>query len=537
MKKSVIFRLKNDGKIEVNVIDKKLLVGEDICECCYLRVRSSSENFSHIFNVAVDIKIKDEMNKPLTDAESEFAYGADCEYQIWVSKNLLGVELLDNTGSGYHFTLTKEDVKTPEQIAKKQLKKWKPKLFDTSKVKKEKVKPEDNKDNNSTPEKDVIDSKLAKLFGVDKLSFEVLTEDKLAEIFNKVMSGEKMEEMKDIANTVLQATKDGKLNTDKTWNDGMKKRTEDLLKILNKEQFESPFDVFTKSTEKQESTPNFSKTVETLDKGLCKIFNINYEDFKKFKDDFKSDKEVKNTEPEVKGKYTNTHAGTATVSEVDNNIYLVDIKTDIVTLMPYTTKEIVKLIPITKYDLERSDVITKDIYKFDMRFDSNVSRLIEFCKSFVVNPGKNKFYFTKAFIDSETIYNGLSFSFKNFDPKRLIFKLVKRTSGNKMCITLVSPNHIIYGSTEDKPFINLKGEYELSKYIPIYKLVDDVDNIVTQNLKMFVRDYVMKRTQPVWFTSDIINQSEFLYSEEFINFLSRINPTYNMVNVKFIKVN
>lgn len=435
MKKSVIINLENNDNLSVKVFNEKLIPGLNICECCYVKVKNKSEIYSEIFNTALDI-INGKLENNLTNEEEEFLYSDDCDYSIWISKNLLDKNLSNESGI---YNITNKDVKTPVELANKMLKKIykkhnpknkkieqvynekkednvpivnlslgqiEPVIGSTYDVKSGNIFIDDMLKSNIINLSDIIENnfdinKIFKLFNerskkptiyinkdVDNCLMELFDlkdikdfktmslEDTFTKLEN-MLNNKDFSKFKKLLETMENSIKNGTLSKDKVWVDGMKKRTEELIKLID----------ITETFKDFGNKKDYSRKTPTTNRFSTNKFNTN-----------------------------------------NGNYILLDIRTgstiDSIASEKVGTTNRIDISSIDIIDLKYNNRIKKDIYKIDMKFNKDVKVLLDFCYKFNPFSSKQKFYFTKEFLEY--------FSTLNLTKNKLNFKKINRTFNNTL---------------------------------------------------------------------------------------------------------
>ena len=285
MKKAILVRFDDNGNLKIVVSGKKYIPGVNLCKCCYVKVRNKSEKYSDMFNLALDIKHEENENteKSLPEADLDFLFGPDCDYDIWILKELVDKTFYSKEGKE-PFTLTNKDVKTVEELLE---------LISTTEIDRTN---RDMKLSNflktgddffekmlgfKLPEKEPkpktgnedVDKMVIDIFGLknpmDILTLENKDNDKA---FFKMMSSEDgVKKVLDLANLVKTKLEGKKfVNKDDVWSKAMKKRTEDLIEILSKKS-----DDIKKETEIEDPK-------DVMLKQLCKTLGVDYDKYKEF---------------------------------------------------------------------------------------------------------------------------------------------------------------------------------------------------------------------------------------------------------------
>lgn len=462
MKKSAILRLEKDDTLSVKVFNEKMVIGENICECCYVKLRNKSKQYENIFNLLIDLKHEENIKseKGLTEEDEEFLYGDDCNYDIWIHKVLIG-KTFYSTEDKESITLTSNDVKTPEELNKKKLNKYYKNLtFKSRTIKPKRIGewyndsiddniPEVNlgigKENNSERPKN-IPYGIKIITGnseIDNLLKEGLLS--LSDIIENNFNLEKLIHLgKSNKNNVKQNNEKVKVNTDKT-NDKKEVNLNEIDKIFCK-MFDLP----------EEGYLRFKK--DTVDQAL-KTTGI-LEEVEKIKE-LKTKLEKPYVRKSIFGipvkdlsrKVPTTHRAT-THRNSDNFPTESETKPKSLVLMKTGLGGSIFSCKIDEKELITPINIFEDIYKFDMKFDRNAKKFVDNCKKFLLfNNEKHTFYFTKKFLDYAKIDTRFN---DGFD--KLKFKKIERKA-TKSENTKSNENKDLPETHPDKTGFILKNAY------------------------------------------------------------------------------
>lgn len=303
MKKAILIKIEDTTSLVgqnlvVKVYNQKLIPGVNLCKCCYVKVRNKSEHISDIINLALEIKHDENENteESLPQEDLDFLFGADCDYDVWVYKELIGGTFIINQdkNNSRTFVLSSKDVKTVEEYLSKQLKKRSvAPVKDYGKpISKEDMKKiqdgYDNLDKNLGKTNKLVDDEVTKklqdLFGLEnplqllKLPFD---RNELSKKMDAILGSEEgLNKILEIANLTKSKLDNGTFgNKDTVWNEGMKKRTETLIEALSgaKNIMKKTSTIEEGLKESLEEDPK-----DAMLKQMCKTFGVSYDDYKEF---------------------------------------------------------------------------------------------------------------------------------------------------------------------------------------------------------------------------------------------------------------
>lgn len=454
MKKSAILRLEKDDTLSVKVFNEKMVIGENICECCYVKLRNKSKHYENMFNLLIDLKhgenIKSE--KDLTEEDEEFLYGDDCNYDIWVHKVLVGKTFYSTEGKE-SITLTSNDVKTPEELNKKKLNKYykkttfKPKRIgewynDSIDDNISEVNLGIGKENNNSERPKNIPYGIKIITGnseIDNLLKEGLLS--LSDIIDNNFNLEKIIHLgKSNKNNIKQNNEKANVNTDETNN-----KTEINLNEIDKifcKMFDLPeegylrfkkdtIDQTLKTTGMLEEVEKIKELKSNLEKPYVRktLFGIPVRDLSR-------------KVPTIPG----TRANFLSEKTESKSKSLVLIKTGLGGSI-YSCK-------IDEKELITQINIFEDIYKFDMKFDRNAKKFVDNCKKFLLfNNENHTFYFTKKFLDYAKIDTRFNDGFDKLKFKKIERKASLSENGKS------NENKDLHETHPDKSGFMLKNAY------------------------------------------------------------------------------